>query len=621
MATTVTVNTLSLANGTGLASNYTMLAGQSAVAHITPKTLTAIASASDKIYDGSTLASASLTGLSGLISTETVTASATNATFNSQDVATATTVTVNALSLSDGSGLASNYAMATGHTATAHITPKTLTATAVADDKVYDGNTDAAAQLTITAGLVGTETVSAAVNDASFNSKNVTTAAMVTVNALMLADGSGLASNYALASGQTAAAQITRRALTATATANDKIYDGDDTATASLNLLGLVGMERLIATPVNASFNSKDVASATTVTVHALSLADDSGLASNYALASGQTAAARITPKTLNATAIANDKIYDGSDTADAQLTGLSGFFGAETVTAIATSASFNTKDVATANAVIFHAVSLFDGTGGGLGSNYALGSGQVVTARITPKPLTATATASDKIYDANDIATATLALSGLVGMESLRATASNARFNSQDVTTASFVTVNAVSLADGDNGGIASNYALSAGQIALAKIMPADNQAPILPANPAPTIPNVIRIVAPVASASSSRSGGNADATATEGGGLNAPKPAGGIISILIPRGASTSGARVLIPLPDETLKTLNASDASETVRVSLPDNKPLPGWIKYMPAEKAFVTDSVPEGALPMLVELTIGTQRSLIQIAELP
>ena len=55
------------------------------------------------------------------------------------------------------------------------------------------------------------------------------TANQVTVNSTALADGAngGLASNYSLAAGQTAAAHITPKALTATAQRTNKVYDGD----------------------------------------------------------------------------------------------------------------------------------------------------------------------------------------------------------------------------------------------------------------------------------------------------------------------------------------------------------------------------------------------------------
>ncbi len=115
-------------------------------ASITPRALAALASASSKIYDGNTTASATLGALNGLVGSETVGATVTGATFNSANVATANTVTVNSLVLVNGAngGLASNYSLSAGQTVAVSITPRGLTVLgAVAMDKEYDGTTAA----------------------------------------------------------------------------------------------------------------------------------------------------------------------------------------------------------------------------------------------------------------------------------------------------------------------------------------------------------------------------------------------------------------------------------------------------------------------------------------------
>ena len=259
--------------------------------------LTATVNASDKVYDGTTVANPMLLITAGLVGMETISAAATGS-FNSKDVATANVVTVNNVTLTNGTGLASNYSLATGQTAVAHIIPKPITATFTAADKVYDGSTAAIPVLTITAGLVGTDTV-AANGTASFNSKDVATANLVTVDSTTLTNGTGLASNYSLAAGQTVAAHITPKPLNATVTAPDKVYDGTTVANPILTITaGLVGTETVTASG-SASFNSKDVTSANLVTVDGTPLSNGTGFASNYSLAGGETVAARITPATL----------------------------------------------------------------------------------------------------------------------------------------------------------------------------------------------------------------------------------------------------------------------------------------------------------------------------------
>ncbi|WP_426192097.1 YDG domain-containing protein, partial [Massilia sp. DWR3-1-1] len=475
-ATQVTVNSTALADGSngGLASNYSLASGQTAAATIAAKALTATAGASNKTYDGTTTAAAILGITGGLVANETVTATG-GATFNSKDVLSAKLVTVNSTALADGSngGLASNYSLASGQTAAATIAAKALTATAGASNKTYDGTTTAAAILGITGGLVGTETVSAA-GAATFNSKDVLSATQVTVNSTALADGSngGLASNYSLASGQTAAATIAAKALTATAGASNKTYDGTTTAAAILGITGgLVANETVTATG-GATFNSKDVLNANLVTVNGTALADGSngGLASNYSLASGQTAAATISAKALTATAGASNKTYDGTTTAAAILGITGGLVGTETVSATG-AATFNSKDVLDATQVTVNSTALADGSNGGLASNYSLASGQTAAATIAAKALTATAGASNKSYDGTTTAAAILGITGgLVANETVTATG-GATFNSKDVLSAKLVTVNSTALADGSNGGLASNYSLASGQTAAATI------------------------------------------------------------------------------------------------------------------------------------------------------
>ena len=193
---------------------------------IAAKSITYTTAAANKTYDGNTTAATTLGSLTGLVGTETVTASGT-AAFNSKDVLAANLVTVNSATLADGAngGLASNYAIVAGGTAAAGITAKSLGYSASAAGKAYDGNTTAAATLGSLTGLVGSETVTAS-GTATFNSEDVLTANLVTVNTAALADGSngGLASNYQIAAGGTAAAGIIAKAATVTAGNATKTY-------------------------------------------------------------------------------------------------------------------------------------------------------------------------------------------------------------------------------------------------------------------------------------------------------------------------------------------------------------------------------------------------------------
>ena len=128
--------------------------------------------------------------------------------------------------------------------------PKTLTATASASNKVYDGTTTATTALTFS-GLIGSETLGQTVGS-TFDNKNVGTGKSVTVNSITLADGTngGLAANYSISTGQTTTADVTAKALTVSGiTASNKIYDGNTVATidiSSINYGGLVAGDDVV---------------------------------------------------------------------------------------------------------------------------------------------------------------------------------------------------------------------------------------------------------------------------------------------------------------------------------------------------------------------------------------
>ena len=80
---------------------------------------------------------------SGLIGSETIN-NTNSSTFDNKNIGTAKTVTVNSITLVDGSngGLASNYSINSGQTTTADISAKQLTVSGIsASSKSYDGTT------------------------------------------------------------------------------------------------------------------------------------------------------------------------------------------------------------------------------------------------------------------------------------------------------------------------------------------------------------------------------------------------------------------------------------------------------------------------------------------------
>ena len=203
----------------------------SATGNIVPKVLTATASASNKTYDGATTATTTLT-FSGLIGSETL-GQTVGSTFDNKNVGTGKTVTVNSITLADGSngGLAANYSISAGQTTTANITAKSLTVSGItASNKTYDGSTNATLDASSVAysGLISGDTFNGTFAGA-FSDKNVGSGKTVTITPSY--SGADV-SNYSVTNQSSTTANITAKALTVSGiTASSKTYDGSTNAT------------------------------------------------------------------------------------------------------------------------------------------------------------------------------------------------------------------------------------------------------------------------------------------------------------------------------------------------------------------------------------------------------
>ncbi|NBT38783.1 MAG: hypothetical protein EBT01_03500, partial [Proteobacteria bacterium] len=368
--------------------------------------------------------------------------------------------------LTTSSSAASNYNI-TYVNGSLVIAPKTLTITnPTVSNKVYDSGTTATVSSTGTlSGFIGTQTVTVASSSATFvGVGNVGTGISVTVS-YTLANGAngGLASNYTV-SNSTVTANITAKALTiSNETVSNKVYDSTNAATlntASATLVGAIAGDvvTLNTASASATFASTNVGTAIAVTVTGNALiGSDAG---NYTLTQPTGLTANITQKALTASMVVADKTYDGNTTATPTFTIISGLVGSQTLTVTGT-ATFGSSNAGTQTATA-QTVSLSNGSG--LASNYSLSAGQTDTATINKATLTASMTVAGKTYDNTTTATPTFTITnGLVGSQTLVVTGT-ATFALSDagVQTA---TAQTVSLANGTNGGLASNYSLSAGQ------------------------------------------------------------------------------------------------------------------------------------------------------------
>lgn len=200
-------------------------------------TITGIA-ASNKVYDGTVNALSQVSGgtLDGVVSNDSVGFNITNANFDSKDVNTASTVTI-AAELTGDAGVLANYTLTQPAAVSAKITPKPVTLTVTAADKVYDGTTDAAVAHSFNAGdILDADASSITVNVTSpaFADAHAGNGKTVTYTVVITGDA---ASNYAPTYSNTTTANITPKPVTVAFSGEmTQTYDGNaKTVTATVN--------------------------------------------------------------------------------------------------------------------------------------------------------------------------------------------------------------------------------------------------------------------------------------------------------------------------------------------------------------------------------------------------
>jgi hypothetical protein len=261
--------------------------------------------AADKTYDGGTVASVSVAGVTatalqtgGMVTGDNITVAATgnfrNAGNTANDKNVGTDKTVLLVSSYGGTDLG-NYTVTDQATTTASIAKRDLTISGItAADKTYDGNDLATVSTSavLKSGLVSGDDLSVAASG-TFSDKNAASGKTVT---LVSTHSGADVGNYRITNQPSTTASITPKDLTvASVSAANKTYDGLTNAVLTLgNLVGLVSNESL-GLSGKGDFENANVGIDKTVFVK-LALANSSnGLASNYRI-SDTTTKAKINP-------------------------------------------------------------------------------------------------------------------------------------------------------------------------------------------------------------------------------------------------------------------------------------------------------------------------------------
>jgi autotransporter-associated beta strand protein len=499
-----------LVNGTGLASNYTVINPSFSTVTITPAQITVGLNSISKVYDTTPDTASALTApvlqlVSGTLFTNQATGSLdslSGGTFVYADVnagANNKTVNVSNASIISGSTtVTSNYSIAYQANTTSTITPAPLLIGGLtASNKVYNNNTDAAITGTavIASGLLGSDTanLTGSATVGSFAGADVGTGITVTPTLNLTSSNS----NYYVAGLVSSLnANITQAPVTISGlTAANRIYD----ATTDVVLSGTPTIDGLLVnTSSTVSGGYSGVFASANVGTRVVN-ADLSNLAlsnSNYYIAgvtepiSATIAAAPLTVGGLTA----SSKVYDTNQVAS--LTGTpvitAGLLGSDvaTLTGTATVGTFASPDVGTAITVTATLSSL-----GSSNSNYYIaGYATALAADITQAPLTISGlTASNKTYDTTTSVTltGTPTLTGLLNNQSATISGSiSGAFVVADAGTNIAVSVNLGGLSlSNSNYYIAGLTAPLAANITAAPLTVTANNQTMVYGSPTPTL------------------------------------------------------------------------------------------------------------------------------------
>ena len=375
--------------------------------------------ATSRTYDGSTDATVSVVtaNYAGLIADDVVSV-ATTGTFDTKN---AGTNTVTLASIYDGADK-DNYSITDQATTTAGISAANLVITTSDVNKNYDGTTavtTGSAEATSGTQMFADDSLTGgtyAFTDARVSrdgSGNVLSNKTVTTTGVTVNDGNN-GGNYAVTYANNITSDIDPKALSIELSTQSKAYDGSINAaidTTDYSLTGFIGSENVGVNQTVGTYDSKDMVSATNVTVALASTdftADTLTALSDYILPTTVVATGSIKRATLTAFADVQDRIYDATTDGTLNDITLQGVIGSETLQVAGGTAQFADKNVGVDKVVTVTGIMISNGTGAeaGLSSNYQIASPATTTASISKKGLTiAGVEAFDREYNGKMIA------------------------------------------------------------------------------------------------------------------------------------------------------------------------------------------------------------------------
>jgi uncharacterized repeat protein (TIGR02543 family) len=441
----------------GLTSSNYAITFKTGTLTVQAKSITATVTASEKVYDGTNTATVSASvSADQLVNGNQLSISGLTGTFENANVGTGKTVTVDTSKASVTGNDNGNYSISYATTGvTANITQKALTITANAKTITYG---DAPANDGVSySGFVNGETASVLGGTLSYtysytqydkvgNTYTITPSGLTSSNyAITFADGT---------------LTVQAKSITATVTASEKVYDGTNTATVSASVSAdqLVNGNQLSITGLTGTFENANVGEGKTVTVDTTEAAVTGNDNGNYSISYATTGVtANITQKALTITANAKAITYGDAPTNDG--VSYDGFVNNETASVLGGTLSYSYSYTQYGNVGNTYTITPSGLTSSNYNITFVDG-----TLTVQPKSITATVTASEKVYDGINTATVTASVkaSDLVSNDSLSITGLTGTFENANVGTGKTVTVDTskASVTGNDNGNYSISYA-----------------------------------------------------------------------------------------------------------------------------------------------------------------
>ena len=382
-------------DGTGL-TNYN-ISYQNGALTVNQRGVTGSITATNKVYDGTTAATISSYSLSVVLFGDDATLTGGTANFSDKNVGNGKSVTATGLTLTGTA--AGNYSANTTASASANITPATLTASADNKSRPF-GQVNPP----LTASYSGFGTGDS--TNVLFGAPNLTTTAdtnsPVASYPIFITAGSLSAANYSFAF-TNGTLTVTKAILTVTADDQSRPYGATNPVFTATFSGFLNGDTNTVVSGDPAFSTTADTNSPVAGNPYSITVTNGTLTATNYdfAFVDGQLI---ITPATVSGSITASNKVYDGTTAATIASYALSGVIGTDDVTLTGGTANFIDQNVGIGKLVTATGLTLSGTTTG----NYTLASSTTnTTADITAYPLTVTAATNTKSYDGTNTAAA----------------------------------------------------------------------------------------------------------------------------------------------------------------------------------------------------------------------